>query len=174
MPDSFKRRLMKQLLSATISIVVVAVIIIVLNFDINKRMRRIEARRDETIIRSQSMLIFSDLQKEALQARSDYALLEAALPNRDQLIGFPRELEKRAKEHAIDLGFSFGNETPSVVGQPGSIRFTMSLGGEFDNILAFMKAFEAHPYFTSLSSVDLVRAENARYTLGTSGEIFTR
>ena len=174
MPDSFKRRLIKQFVFALASIALVIVIIIVLNFDINKRVLRIEQKKSETLMQTQAMLILGDLKKEAVQARLDAALLESALPTRDQLISLPRELEQLAKSHGVDLGFSFGSETASAGSQPGSIRFTMSLGGTLDGLLDFLKAFEGNKYFINLSSVDLSKRENSRYTLGTSGEIFTR
>lgn len=174
MPDSFKRRFIKQLIIASASVAFVAVIIILLNFDLNKRMSRIEARKAQALLQSQSILILSDLKKEAVLARADYELLENALPTRDKLIALPRELETLAKAHNIDLGFSFGSETPSSEGQPGSIRFTMSLGGGIDDLLDFMKAFEANAYFINLSSVDLAKKEESRFSLGTTGEIFTR
>lgn len=174
MPDSFKRRFIKQLIIGTISVTVVAVIIIVLNFDINKRAERIEVRKLESLVQSQAILILSDLKKEAVLAQTDYALLESALPTRDQLISLPRELEQIAKAGNVDLGFAFGNETPSTDSQPGSIRFTMSLGGGINDLLNFMKVFEGHKYFIHLASVDMSKKEGSRFTLGTTGEIFTR
>jgi len=174
MPDSFKKRLIKQFIIACSGITLIAVIIIVLNFDINKRIERIETRKREVIIQSQAILILSDLKKEALRARSDQALLESALPTRDQLISFPRELEQLAKANSVDLGFAFGSETPSTESQPGSIKFTMSLGGSIDGLLDFLKALETNKYFINLSSVDLAKREGSRFALGTTGEIFTR
>ncbi|MDO8602145.1 MAG: hypothetical protein Q7R62_03445 [bacterium] len=174
MPDSFKRRLMKELIIAFIGIALVIVIIIVLNFDINKRMDRIGERKSKAMLQAQSILILSELKKEAIQAKTDYILLQNALPTRDQLISLPRELEQIAKANNVELGFAFGNETPSTESQPGSIRFTISLGGGLDDLLDFMKAFEAHPYFINFSSVDLSKKEGSRFALGTTGEIFTR
>jgi hypothetical protein len=174
MPDSFKKRFLKQLLIALGVITVIAVIIIVLNIDINKRMTRIEARKRERAMQAEAILILSDLKKESERARAHYPVLESLLPTRDQLISFPRELEQLAKLHTIDLGFSFGSEAASTEDQPGVIRFTMSLGGTLDNLLNFLKAFESHKYFINLASVDLAKREGTRFALGTSGEIFTR
>ena len=174
MPDSFKRRLIKQLIIAFASIALIVAIIIGLNIDINKRAKSIEEKKREALMQTQAMLILSDLKKEAVLARADYMLLETALPNRDQLIALPRELEQLAKRLSVDLGFSFGNETASTESQPGSIRFTMSLGGTIEGLLDFLKAFETNKYFINLSSVDLAKRENNRYSLGTTGEIFIR
>jgi Tfp pilus assembly protein PilO len=174
MPDSFKRRLIRQLIVAFSCVIFIALIIIVLNIDINKRTARIEERKLQVLMQAQSILVLSDLKKEAIQAQSDLALLQSALPTRDQLISLPRELEQLAKTHTVDLGFSFGSESPSTETQPGSIRFTMSLGGSLDDLLNFMRAFETNKYFINLSSVDLSRREGTRFSLGTSGEIFTR
>lgn len=174
MQDSFKKRLIRQLIITGISIILVVAIIIVLNIDINKRAKRIEERKQEAFMQTQIVLAFSSLKKEAELARGDLALLEAALPNRDELISLPRGLEVIAKKHEIDLGFSFGTEVAATETQPGSIRFTMSLGGGFDNLLRFMKDFELNPYYISLNSVDLVKREGSRFSLGTTGEIFTR
>lgn len=174
MPDSFKRRLLKHLGIASAFIVIIVAIIIVLNFDINKRMKRIETRKLEAAAQAQAIFVLSDLKKESIGAKSDYALLQAALPDRDQLISFPRELDQLAKLYKVDLGFAFGNETPSTDSQPGSIRFTLSLGGTLDDLIDFMKKFESNAYFISLSSVDLSKKEGSRFALGTSGEIFTR
>lgn len=174
MPDSFKRRIIKQLIIAISAIALIAVIIIVLNVDINKRVKVIEDRRRNAIMQAQAIRVLSELKKDAPRARLDYALLQGALPDRDQLISFPRELEQLAKASGVDLGFSFGSEAPSTDTQPGNIRFTMSLSGTLESLLSFLKVFENHRYFINLSSVDLTKREESRFALTTSGEVFTR
>lgn len=174
MPDSYRRRFIKQLIIALVGIVIIATIIIILNSDINKRMQRIELRQKESLLQTQAILILSELKKESEIAKTNYALIETALPTRDQLISLPRELEQLAKKTSVDLGFSFGSETPSTDSQPGSIRFTMSLGGAMNDLLNFLKVFETNKYYINLSSVDISKKEGDRFSLGTTGEIFTR
>lgn len=174
MPDSFKRRFIKHLIVAFSIIATIALVIIVLNIDINKRVSRIEGRKRDGLMQTQGILILSELKEESLRAKGDYALAQAALPTRDQLISFPRELEQAAKKGGVGLGFSFGNETASTDSQPGSIRFTMTLSGAMDNLLVFLKSLETNTYFINLSSVDVTKKEGGSFSLVTTGEIFTR
>ncbi len=174
MRDAFHRRLIKRFIIATLIVALIATVIILLNFDINKRVARIEEHKREIAMQNEAIIILSGLKQEAQKVRQYQDTLASLLPNRDQLISFPRELEKLAKQYEIDLGFAFGNETPSTESQPGVIRFTLSLGGSMNGMLDFLKAFEAHKYYLNLSSVDLSKKEGGRFSLVTGGEIYTR
>lgn len=171
---SFKKTLLIRIGVSALLIFALAVFIIILNININKRVRVIEQEKNDLAARNETINSLSDLQQEYEKAKPLFSQLTTALPTRDELINFPKELDAIAKRDKVDVGFSFGNEQPGTATESGFIKFTLSLAGSFQNILAFLTDLEAHPYFIHIPSLDLTRRDKNTYALVTTGEIFTQ
>lgn len=172
--DGFKRRLLKKIGIAVGIIAILAAFLIALNIDINSRVAAISAARDELALRSRTVELLTGANSDLKRADPLFANLQSLLPDKDQLINFPRELQRVAKTYLVDAGFSFGAEKAGTSNKPGSIKFTMTIGGDFDNIIDFLKYVESHRYLISLDSVDVRRSTREDFSLLTSGDIYTK
>ncbi len=173
--QGFKKKLLTHVGIALAIIGLLALFIVLLNGDINKRVVAIQTAKDETVLRAQTIELLTGANSDLKKADALLANLQNLLPNKDQLINFPRELETTAKQYAVDVGFSFGPESVAKDNLPGSISFTMTAAGDFDNIVDFLKSVEQHKYLISLDSIDVHRSgKDNVFSLLTSGLIYTK
>lgn len=149
------------------------VFIIVLNYDINKRDQTITEIKQQLDLRDQTIALLSTSNNDFKKAEPLLASLQNILPSKDQLITFPSELQTIARGYGIDIGFTFGSEVGSSATEPGSIKFSMTLAGEFPDIVDFLEALERHKYFIKFDSVDIRRTNNDIFSLVTNGIIYT-
>ena len=172
--NAFKKRLLTRLAILGGGIILLVLFIILLNVDINKRMAAIEeskallASRDEAV----SLLTHSQLDLERVE--NGISVLGRVLPNKDELINFPRELEGMANKYLLDIGFSFGVESAGVESRPNSISFTMTLSGAYEDITDFLEELEEHRYIILIDSAEVRRGNDGRYSFLTGGSIYTR
>ena len=172
--DKFKKKLLIRVSIAAGIVAVFALFIILLNADINKRLVRIKEYKTELAIRTQTLAILAELQQEAKRAEPLMQELQSALPSRDELISLPRELEKIAKRNKVDFGFVFGQENPAQGNQAGTVRFTMTLAGTYQNLVLFLRELESSPYVVSIASIDVSRREKDTFAFATGGTIAIR
>ncbi|MDP3881127.1 MAG: hypothetical protein Q8Q32_03045 [bacterium] len=180
MPKFSWRVIKSGLISAGV-ILAITLFVVLLNIDISKRTDKIEAIRERSETFGVSVAEFEELKSEKTLAQKALEFADNALPDRDQLATFPREMEKLAGEYDLGLGFAFGNETIATEGSVGSIVYDLTASGKFDDLIAFLKEFEAHPYYMSMSSFNIAKSVNNDpsvssniFVLKTQGEIFTR
>jgi hypothetical protein len=101
--------------------------------------------------------------------------LSTILPSQDQLIAFPEELTKLAKSYGVSIGFNWKKGgVASTKSTPGTILFDLSVGGEFDDIIGFLRTLESHRYFIEIGSIEMVRTERTPdiFSFKTSGTIY--
>jgi Tfp pilus assembly protein PilO len=171
-PDKFKKTLLISLGIALGIIVILTISLFSLNSDINKRLAVIQQYKDDLALRSQTVLLLSELRKEAQRADELSQTISTALPTRDQLITFPREIEQLAIKNKVEFGFGFGSETAGSSSEPGFVKFTMTLGGGLPDIVSFLKQLESSSYFISLGSVDISSRARGGYALTTGGQVY--
>lgn len=180
MLDSFKHRLIKMLALTLGIIALAATMIIFLNLDINKRVDAIAKSKERLFLRDQQINALSSLNAKMEKADAAMVVLNNILPEKDSLIAFPEEIKRIAKENSVNYTFSFGTETPSSEGEPGSINFGIRAEGDFDAVIAFLKELEKHPYFISFGDMDMqfaqVQAGQAekKFSVVTAGKIYTK
>lgn len=170
----FKKKLLIHVGIALGVIAVPAIIIIVLNADINRRVTTITGYKQEQQLRVQTIDLLTGTNNDLRRADPLLATMQTLLPNKDQLINFPRELERTGTNYGVEIGFSFGAEKPASAQDAGSIRFSMTITGAYEDIVAFLKYVEQHRYFISVDSVDVRRSTRDNFSLVTSGEIYTK
>ncbi len=172
--QGFKRKLFTHVGIAAGIIAILALFIFLLNHDINARVAKIEGFKKEVALRAQTIELLTGANSDLKRADALMLHMRNLLPNKDQLIDFPRELQRAAKNYAVDVGFSFGAESPASEKGPGIIKFTLTASGAYDNIVDFLKIIETHRYLISLDSVDVHRSSKEDYSLLTSGQIYTK
>ena len=172
--DGFKKALFKHIGIALGIIIILALFIVALNGDINSRAAAINAAHDELALRAKTIDLLTGSNSDLKKADELLLNLQGLLPNKDQLIDFPRELQRTAKSYAVEVGFSFGAERTSTPEAPGAIRFTMTIAGTYDDVVDFLKFVEGHKYLISLDSIDIRRSNKETFSLLTSGEIYTK
>lgn len=140
--------------------------------DIAVRAERIKQLRGEISFRSQANQSLASLRRDAQKA-SDYVfILDNILLSRDQLLDFPRRTEAVALQNNVSFSFGFGGETPKDGADFGTINFSASSAGSFDNLLNFLKYIENSGYFVKIESFDLQRKES-NFQGSFSGKIFS-
>lgn len=175
MPKStFEKKLWGSILITLLIIVPLVVVLVLVRGDIVKRIQRVDEYKSDLLTRSQAIGLLAELKKNAQRAEPLLERIENRLPTRDELILFPRELERIALEKEVDFGFTFGNETTGSEQSPGVVTFTMSLAGTYDALTAFLQAIESSRYYIRMESVDLTRKDGGVYALVTSGEVYIR
>jgi len=174
MEMNFKKKIIREAIILGCALTFFAALIIFLNSDVNKRAENILKYRRELETRNQTIALLSNSNADFERAKPMEAVLTNLLPSKDQLINFPRELERMGKEYAVQTGFTFGTEQPSSATEPGNIRYTLSVTGLYQDVADFVEAFEKHPYFTTLDSIDVKIINGGTYSLITSGTIFTK
>lgn len=172
--EGFKKKLLTHVAISLGIIALLALFIVLLNGDINDRVTKIQKAKNEISLRTQTIELLTGTNSDLKKADALLANLKDILPNKDQLIDLPRELQRTAKTFVVDLGFSFGPELAAAAGKPGTIKFTMTAAGTYDNIVDFLTSVESHRYLISLDSVDVHRSGKTNFSLLTSGQIYTK
>ncbi len=128
------------------------------------------AERAALAARDADVSLLLALRGDAEQAVVYESTLRNVLPTYDQLYLFGNEVRRLAREHAVDISFSFG-KTTEVSGEPGRVAFSLTFRGSYTAITSFLSSLESSMYFVSLSAVDIFRqAEEFRGS--THGEVF--
>ena len=150
------------------------VLIVFLGRDIGIRAAQIASQRQDLSLRLQAFESLATLRSGEDRAKEFSAALEASLPEKDDLIAFPKALEGFARNN--QLGFDpveFESEEPSAEGLPGSNNFVMRTNGSYTNFIRFLRNIEESTYFVGFSVIDLSQ-RNGGYEMRMSGKVFSR
>lgn len=129
----------------------------IIGFDINNRVIKIQDSRLELAKRNRFISDLADLQRDFNKISQYSSVLENVLPRRDQLFDFSKELEAAARQQNIGLGFIFSNEQAPAEDSPGAASFSLTLQGQSDNVVSFLKKIEMMRFITNFSGLDFTR-----------------
>lgn len=152
--NCFKKNLIKKLLTTVVIIGVLTTALFYFRWDIAALAQKTQQARQEAARRSTETNSFTQLQNQAVIAESYTSVLENALPNRDQLFNFQREMERLAVEKQIGFNFTFSNETPSTVSQAGRINFLITAEGSLKTILQFIEDAEKSRFLLNFKNFE--------------------
>ena len=96
---------------------VLAAILSFAGSDITKRTDQIKQLRRDLLFRMQLTESLASLRKDSQQAKNYVFEIENILPNRDQLVSFPRDLSTIARQNKIELNSSLGKESSGGIGK---------------------------------------------------------
>lgn len=173
MDADFKKWLLWNAGGAAAGAVILIIFLLLLGNDLSRRVSLIQTERQQLAARLQSIESLISLRSGSDRAAKQQAILEKALPNKDQLIGFSKELEQLAKSNQLGFGFSFESETAGTETAPGKNNFTMTLGGSYPNVIRFLKATENSKYYITLNLVE-INLKEKEYQTVMKGQVFSQ
>lgn len=168
----FKKHLIVVIFIPLGIILILSASLIFLGSDIASRANQINQLRRDLNFRLQATESLSGLRQDTEQVKSYLPVLEVFLPTRDQLISFLSDLNIIAKQSLVEISSSLGEENPKQDTGPGSVNFTITIQGIFDNLINFLKTLENGRYFTKIISLDSInQGDNFKTTL--IGHVFS-
>jgi len=170
----YYKRMILQLGIAFGAIFLLLTSIIILNMKANRQVASIIDQKKQIALRNRTIELLAGGNSDLKRAEPLLANLQGVLPQKDQLIGFSRELKNIAKEMNLEIGFSFGSEQASTEKEPGSVNFSLSVTGAYNAVNAFLEKLETHPYLIRIDGVALSYQLGTRYNLTTNGVIYTK
>ena len=170
---NFKKRLFFHLGISVLIVIVLAIILILLGWDISKHTSNILKMRQDVTSYNQKLESLSSLKAGYEKAKQYMNVLENILPAEEGLLSVDRELSKLALENSLDLGFGFGEEIKSTETQLGSITFSMTTRSSLENFINFLAMVEEMRYFIQFGRLEITRQGDTFTGLG-QGKIFAR
>ncbi len=158
MKDDFNRYILTSFEVIIGCAVIVAAIVFLLTSDIASRASDISTNRDRITKQSDSVVMLADIKNNSAEAQEYTTAMDALLPPQNELINFPKWLQGVAATYSVNVDFSFTSEiiAPNSTA-PGSNGFSLTVTGNSDNVISFLKylELEAPAYLLSLGSFDL-------------------
>lgn len=173
-----KKHYRKILLNFLISILIIGALLGILalfNLNLGKTSAKINSLSNNLFSRSSSIQGTSELKSQYNAYGESYLnVLYNVVPQKDELINFPKEIQTLASAFDLSLGFSYVGESAVTDEAPGSVSFQISVEGpEMASIIEFIKEFENFRYFTQLESF-AVGPSNANIKANIRGKVFFR
>jgi len=176
---TFRKRIIILIAVTLGSIAILSAMVLVLGKDIKERVDKITKNKSALLVRDLRIATLRNLSGQVDSVEKGFEVLAGILPEKDILINFPDAVRDMAIQTSVNHNFAFGTEQDSTQETSGTINFSLSLSGEFKNVVNFMKLFEDHPYVMSLGDIDLRRVNNPAdereiFSLSTTGIIYTK
>jgi hypothetical protein len=171
---SINNRLFVQLSIAVGSVLVLSLTVLFLNSHITKQVEQMASQKRDIALRNRTIELLAGGNSDLKRAEPLLARLQSILPAKDTLLSFSRDVKAFGKQFDVTVGFSFGVEKAGTEAEPGTVNFSLSASGEYDNLMNFLGFLENHPYFIRFDGVSLGYQKDAQYTISTSGVIFTK
>jgi len=168
----FKKQLILTISTAVGAMIIFGGVILFFASDIKGKAEEIKQLQNTLGFRlraSDSLLV---LREDYSKAQEYIPSLETILPTRDQLVTFPREITSQAKEKEVNLNVNLGKEVVKTDKSLGTIEFTMSGQGLFENFISFFKDMESGRYSVKIENLDLTRQETKVKILA-KGKVFS-
>lgn len=163
----------KELIIATVGFLILIGGVFVVGAKITDYVKQITNKQLEGTIQGQQVEILATLTRQHAVAQQYVLALENVLPERDSLISLDQELETLAEVHGLGFGFTFTGDRPATQSSPGVVEFSLSLQGEFNQLLRYMENVNNLRYFMSFPTFGLARSGD-RFTMQLQGQVFTR
>ncbi len=169
-----RRRIAMQI---GISLAIIAALvsgILFFGFHINKFSKKIATTRQELAERSIALRSLAVLRSEFTNKGQSYLnVLHNIVPKKDELIDLSKDIQAIAAAGNLEYGFNFLSETPAGATTLGSVRFDLSLGGDLNNLIDFIKNLQNFRYLINLENISLSREELAM-KMEVRGNVFFR
>mgnify|MGYP001566694955 CR=1 FL=1 len=144
-----------------------------LRIDIGRRVLAIEEHRRRNFAHPSAAEAVALLRGDFEQAKNYRGFLENILPQPDQLINLPRELNGLAKQNNLDLAFSFGEAIKGTSQSPGATNFKMVVTGPLSGWINFLRGLEQGNYLVRIDSID-INYDGKANQLKIHGKVFSQ
>lgn len=136
---------------------------------------RVAEGQQELAHRTYALGSFSALKSDYERAAKGYfPVLYRRIPTREQYIFLGNDFKLFARQHNLDLTFLFGEETPPPKNGFGIKRFTVTLKGKTDDLVAFVASIDTFQYATEIEGLNLIQSEQEKGELTLRGKVFFR
>ncbi len=175
----FKKKLLIQISIALGVLVLLSIFIILLNIDINKQAEEIEQIKMQLALRARTIELLTSSKSDVEKANMLLGRMQQMIPTEAELIALPREMQRIGKTYAVDTDFRFiGSQQDGTDQQLGSMKFTISIIGAYDDILSFLEYIEGHRYIMPFEFVDLSRIKDKdgtdKFSLIANGTLYIK
>ena len=127
---------------------------------IEKLSKTVQEKRNLLTARSHQLGLASGIQKEYANAQPYINVLYTFLPEKDELFNLSREIQELARADGLEFGFSFTGESAGDNFTPGSVTFSLNVGGEsMDKITSFIKRVQMFSHLIIIDSFSIVGKE---------------
>jgi Tfp pilus assembly protein PilO len=155
--NDFRKQVLKHVGLSIAGIIVIGMLLFFVRRDIENRVEVAATIRASLVRYNQASASLISLRSNETTANHYLTILRNRLPNRDELINFPKEIVNLANRNKIELGFSFKGDVDAVKEELKNLAFSMTLAGTYDDALKFLRELENHRYFISVENVNLTR-----------------
>ncbi|MBI5306272.1 type 4a pilus biogenesis protein PilO [Candidatus Wolfebacteria bacterium] len=144
--------------------------LVVIGFDINKKISQITDLRQKISSRSQIVKNLSLLRFDFNKFEASKNILEGLLINKDKLIEFLKDLSALNSQTNVSFSSSFTGEE---LDDNGLGHFNLAMVGDagFDNFIKFVKYLENGNFFLQFDNLDIAGKDN-NFKISLNGKIF--
>jgi len=172
--DNFKNHLLIGIIVVFGSFGAFGFVIYSLSQKLGSASEKISAER--LLIRKNQDLVESlaSLRQSSGEIEGYITKIEGLLPEKDGLIDFPKQVENLARITQVSSVFNFQGEPIKPEGMVGFWTFTLSLTGDYVNIMNFVKEMEITPggkFVVGIDSLKVQEFENS-YKADIKGRVF--
>lgn len=170
MPFNMKNPLFLKITVGLALILFLASALVVISFDVNKKIVQINDLRQKINSRSQTMRDLSLLQLDFNKFEPFKSSLEDLLINKDKLIEFPKELSALSSQTNTVFSSSFNGEG---LDDKGLGYFGLAIAGDanLDNFIKFVKYLENGKFILQFDNFDMAGNDNS-FKIILNGKIF--
>ncbi|KKQ23053.1 hypothetical protein A2999_01870 [Candidatus Wolfebacteria bacterium RIFCSPLOWO2_01_FULL_38_11] len=165
-----KRQLIIIISIAASVIFILSGALVYLKINISKKTDKITELRNELEINSQMSESFSLLYADINNVNPYLEKIDSALPSKDRLIKFSNDMKLLAASSSINYFSEFSGDGVDNSGLKW-IGLKMSLEGDYDNIINFLRLLENSQYSVKLNVLDFVGKDN-KFKLIMDGKVF--
>jgi len=156
----FRKKFTETLAIGGAGIVLFSITLLILGKLISNDTKRIISAQKTITEKTARKTTTALLEKDKEKASRYFTMLENALPTKDGLIVFPKEVNFLAKKTEVNVGFSFKEESGSNASEARRINFQIVIEGTLPHIHEFIKELENNRFIVSVENVDISQSES--------------
>lgn len=149
------RKTQKELLTVFLFILVEVAFLGFLGLEISKKASNLFEKRHKLLALSQKEENVLELRRSYSKIKDKIPLINRALPNRNELVGFFTSLEEKAESFGVTLKISFEKDAVETVGNSKITTLTFQMNGSFSQIITFLKSLEKMPQILYLTDISI-------------------
>ncbi len=169
----FRKELFLQLGIVSGVVLLLGGAILWLGSNISNRVMDLRNGREVMYSRKVAIESLKLLRSDQEKAGMYQSIVENALPSKDQLIVFSKDLETLARSKHLGFGFTFGTEAPATPKDPGRTQFKITFSGAYVDIVDFLAAAKKNRYLVRFSDLDLTQ-RGPTFEGSMNGIVFSR
>lgn len=169
----FKKDLKKQLLIGMIASVLLLAVSGLLFWKIRNLSEEILVLKEEIAKNQQLFNSFSNLKIQKKQVAPIQQKILNILPTKDEILVVVGNIELLIANLNLSQSFAFGAEHGDKTSDISSIGFSLTLSGDLDHFLQYLKKIEGLPQFIQFGSMEITKTGQG-YQINSAGKIYKK